>query len=259
MPNWSALEFDAYAARLPQAYWLKATLEQKMLHAKLLNMTKAKIAGPITDVRIDQGRGVTELTVIAPDHPRLLSVFAGACAAMGANIVNAQIFTTKDGLSLNTIFISRAFSYDEDEQRRADSIVLAIERALSGQVRLQDLIAARTRQVEEHREVFHIPAEVSIDNALSGRFTVVEVTGLDRPGLLYELTAALSRLSLNIASARIATFGEKAADVFYVTDLIGEKITSADKQEAIRWAILGIFETGEPSAAHNKPVVRPNF
>jgi len=102
---------------------------------------------------------------------------------------------------------------------------------------------------EEHRKLFYIPAEVSIDNALSGRFTVVEVTGLDRPGLLYELTAALSRLSLNIASARIATFGEKAADVFYVTDLMGEKITSVYKQEAIRRAILGIFGTAEPPAS----------
>jgi [protein-PII] uridylyltransferase len=256
LPNWSALEFDVYAARLPEAYWLKATLEQKILHAKLLNKTESEIAGPITDVRTDQSRGVTELTVIARDHPRLLSVVAGACATMGANIVTAQIFTTKDGLSLNTIFISRTFSYDEDEQRRADSVVLIIQRALSGQIRLQDLVAARTRQVEEHREVFHIPAEVSIDNALSGRFTIVEVTGLDRPGLLYELTAALSRLSLNIASARIATFGEKAADVFYVTDLMGEKITSVYKQEAIRRAILGIFGTGEPTAS-TQTAIRP--
>jgi [protein-PII] uridylyltransferase len=242
LPSWSDLDFEAYAARLPQAYWLKATLEQKMLHARLLNMTEVALAEPITHIRADRDRGVTELTVIVPDHARLLSILAGACAAMGANIVEAEVFTTADGLSLNTIFISRAFSYDEDEQRRAGNIVLAIERTLSGQVRLQDLIAARTRQVEEHHEVFHIPAEVSIDNSLSGRFTVVEVTGLDRPGLLYELTAALSRLSLNIASARIATFGEKAADVFYVTDLTGEKISSAHKQEAIRGAILRIFD-----------------
>jgi [protein-PII] uridylyltransferase len=68
------------------------------------------------------------------------------------------------------------------------------------------------------------------------------VTGLDRPGLLYELTAIMSRLSLNIASAHITTFGEKAADVFYVTDLTGEKISSAHRQETIRRAILGVFD-----------------
>ena len=93
--------------------------------------------------------------------------------------------------------------------------------------------------------MFRIHPEVSIDNTLSNRFTVLEVTGLDRPGLLYELTAILSRLSLNIASAHIATFGEKAADVFYVTDFTGEKITSAQKQEAIRRAILQNFRAGQ--------------
>ncbi|MGH6800222.1 MAG: hypothetical protein ACRECZ_02180, partial [Methylocella sp.] len=65
------------------------------------------------------------------------------------------------------------------------------------------------------------------------------------PGLLYELTAIMSRLSLNIASAHIATFGEKAADVFYVTDLTGEKITSAHRQDAIRRAILGVFDPAQ--------------
>jgi [protein-PII] uridylyltransferase len=144
-------------------------------------------------------------------------------------------------LALDTIFVSRAFSHDEDELRRAGNIVLAIERSLSGQIRLQDVIAARTRQAGEDN-VFRIPPEVSIDNTLSNRFTVLEVTGLDRPGLLYELTAILSRLCLNIASAHIATFGEKAADVFYVTDFTGEKITSVHKQDAIRRAILRIFE-----------------
>jgi [protein-PII] uridylyltransferase len=242
LPEWSGLDFEAYAARLPQAYWLKATPEQKLLHAKLLNMTEVEVPAPISHIHTDRDRGVTELTIIAPDHARLLSIIAGACAATGANIVDAQVFTTADGMALDTIFISRVFSYDEDELRRAGNIVLTIERALTGQIWLEDVIAARTRQDGEERNVFRIPPEVSIDNTLSNRFTVVEVTGLDRPGLLYDLTAILSRLGLNIASAHIATFGEKAADVFYVTDFAGEKITSANKQDAIRSAVLRIFD-----------------
>ena len=242
LPEWSGLDFEAYAARLPQAYWLKASLEEKLLHAKLLNRTEIEVSAPITHIRTDRDRGVTELTIIAPDHARLLSIVAGACAATGANIVDAQVFTTADGMALDTIFVSRVFGYDEDELRRADSIVLTIERALSGQIWLQDVIAARTRSAGDDRTVFRIPPEVSIDNTLSNRLTVLEVTGLDRPGLLYELTAILSRLCLNIASAHIVTFGEKAADVFYVTDFTGEKITSTHKQEAIRRAILRIFD-----------------
>ncbi len=249
LPKWSDLDFEAYAARLPQAYWLKATIEQKLLHAKLLNMTEVEIPAPVTDILVDRDRSVTGLTVIAPDHARLLSTVAGACAATGANIVDAQVFTTADGMALDTIFVSRAFKYDEDELRRAGSIVLAIERALSGQVKLRDMVAARTQQAGERRDVFRIHPEVSINNTLSNRFTVLEVTGLDRPGLLYELTAIMSWLNLNIASAHIATFGEKAADVFYVSDLMGEKIASVHRQEAIRRAILGVFDPAKEASA----------
>ncbi len=70
---------------------------------------------------------------------------------------------------------------------------------------------------------------------------MVEVTGLDRPGLLFELTATLSKLNLNITSAHVATFGERAVDVFYVTDLFGAKIASATRQAAIKRALIGLF------------------
>ena len=78
----------------------------------------------------------------------------------------------------------------------------------------------------------------SIDNALSNQFTVVEVSGLDRPGLLFELTNTLSDLNLDITSAHITTFGEKAVDVFYVTDLTNKKITSPQRHAAIRTRLL---------------------
>ncbi len=124
----------------------------------------------------------------------------------------------------STRFSFRALSHTTKTSCAVPSnIVLTIERALSGQIRLQDVIAARTQAAGEDRNVFRIPPEVSIDNSLSNRLTVLEVTGLDRPGLLYELTAILSWLNLNIASAHIVTFGEKAADVFYVTDLMPER------------------------------------
>jgi [protein-PII] uridylyltransferase len=249
LPHWQPLDFEAYSARFPPAYWLKATPEQKILHAKLLNMTEVEVPAPITDIRVHRERGVTELTVIAPDHARLLSIIAGACAATGANIVDAQIFTTADGMAVDTIFVSRAFVFDVDEMRRASNVVLTIERALRGQISLRQLVAARSLQASSNHEVFRIPPEVSVDNTLSNRFTVLEVTGLDRPGLLYELTSILSGLGLNIASAHIATFGEKAADVFYVTDFTGEKITSPTKREAIRRAVLKIFEPAKDASA----------
>jgi len=249
LPNWTDLDFEAYAARHQQPYWLKVDLAHKIHHAKLLNMTEVEMPAPITDIETHAARGVTELTVIAPDHPRLLSIIAGACAASGANIVDAQVFTTVDGLALDTIYISRAFDFDEDELRRANKITLAIERSLTGEIRLQDMIASRRDHRQERGKTFHVPPHVTIDNSLSNRFTVVEVSGLDRPGLLFDLTTILSKLELNIGSAHIVTFGEKAADVFYVTDFTGAKITSGSLKSAIRHRILDKFQSFEEQHA----------
>jgi len=80
---------------------------------------------------------------------------------------------------------------------------------------------------------------------------VIEVSGLDRTGLLYDLTNVISRLNLNIGSAHVVTFGEKAVDSFYVTDLTGAKITQAARQANIRKQLLEIFEkTTRVSAEH---------
>jgi [protein-PII] uridylyltransferase len=245
---WSKEELDAYITRQYPAYWLKVDLPHKVSHANFLKSAQAAGKAVATGVGFDTARGVTELTVLAPDHPRLLSVIAGACAAAGSNIVDAQIFTTTDGLALDTIAISREFEHNEDEARRAVRIADSIERALRGELRLPDVVAKRTAR-KARLKAFAIEPEVMINNQWSNRYTVVEVTGLDRPGLLYELTATLSKLSLNIASAHVATFGERVVDVFYVTDLLGAQITSPSRQAAIKRALLPLFTEDERKPA----------
>jgi [protein-PII] uridylyltransferase len=243
LPKLDDAMFDAYAQRHYPAYWLKVDPQRKLKHAQLVFRGDASEGSLLTETATDAFRGVTELTVLAIDHPRLLAIITGACAAAGANIVEAQIFTTTDGMALDTIFISRAFEDDGDELRRAERVADHIARALKNEIRLPDVIAAR-RNPTPRDEAFSLVPDVVIDNALSDKSTVIEVTGLDRPGLLYELTTVLGKLNLNINTARIVTFGEKAVDVFYVTDLTGGKIVNPQRQGALRRAILEVFGHG---------------
>ena len=183
LPGWSDPEFEAYAARHYPAYWLKVDLRAPGRSTPSCSMPwPSEVRSLATEVATDAFRGVTELTVVAPDHPRLLSIIAGACASAGGNIVDAQIFTTTDGLALDTIFMSRAFDRDEDELRRAERIAQAIEKALRGEIRLGEIIAAKRGRRRPRRRPSRIAPEVTIDNNLSNRYTVVEVSGLDRPG-----------------------------------------------------------------------------
>lgn len=248
LADWPDTLRDAYLARHYSPYWIKTDLARQEKHARFLHQAESEGRTTATLVETDQFRGVTELTILAPDHPRLLAIVTGACAAAGGNIVDAQIFTTTDGLVVDTISVSRAFDMDDDELRRAERIAAAIERALKGEIRIADLVAQR-RAPPPRGGTFQVAPEVIIDNVLSARHTVLEVAGLDRPGLLYDLTTAIGKLNLNIASAHIATFGEKAVDVFYVTDLTNAKIVSTARQLTIRKALLDVF-----AFWHDKPV-----
>ena len=200
------------------------------------------------NVGFDEARGVTELTILATDHPWLLSIIAGACASAGANIVDAQIYTTTDGRALDTIAISREYDRDEDEGRRATRIGEMIEQVLEGKLRLPEVVARKRRQRAARCAPFVVEPEVTINNQWSDRYTVIEVSGLDRPGLLYQLTTAISKLNLNIASAHVATFGERARDVFYVTDLLGAQINAPTRQAAIKSALIHLLASEDKVA-----------
>jgi [protein-PII] uridylyltransferase len=245
--EWPETEVDAYMGRHYPAYWLKVELPRKIRHARFMRSSEQAGHKLAINVGFDEARAVTELTILATDHPWLLSIIAGACASAGANIVDAQIYTTTDGRALDTIAISREYDRDEDEGRRATRIGDMIEEVLEGKLRLPEAVARRAAGRGKLKP-FVVEPEVTINNQWSELYTVIEVSGLDRPGLLYQLTTALSKLNLNIASAHVATFGERARDVFYVTDLLGAQINAPTRQAAIKSALLHLLATDEAVA-----------
>src|SRR5665213_3657934 len=242
--QWPPERLETYIAHLYPAYWLKVDLAHKIEHAHFVRVAEDAKKNLATSISFDANRAVIELSVLAPDHPWLLSIIAGACSMTGANIVDAQIYTTTDGRALDTISLSREFERDEDEQRRANRIAETIEKALRGELRLPDVVTKRAPP-KGRIKAFVVEPSVTINNQWSHRYTMVEVTGLDRTGLLYEMTGTLSKLNLNIASAHVATFGERAVDVFYVVDLLGAQIPSPTRQAAIKRALIGLFARGE--------------
>jgi [protein-PII] uridylyltransferase len=233
LKDWPSAEFKGFVDRQYPDYWLRTDTNRQVEHAKLLRRADHEGLHLASDTKTDAFKAVTDLTLVAPNHPRLLSLFAGACSAAGANIASAQIITTRDGYALDTFLLNRGFQDDEDEIRRGRRIGDMIGRLLRGEVWLKDLLASR-RSAASRVLAFTVEPEVIINNSSSDQFTVIEVAGRDRTGLLYELTAALSDLLLDITSAHITTFGEKAVDVFYVTDLMGKKITHEPRQKTIR-------------------------
>jgi [protein-PII] uridylyltransferase len=233
LSDWPQAALERFINRHYPSYWLRSDLDTIVEQAKLVRTAEEERKSLVTHFSTDAFRAVTEITLFAPNHPRLLAMVAGACTGAGANIVDAQISTTRDGMALDTIHLEREFDHAEDEERRAARIASSIEKLLKGEARLADVVATK-KKPKARLSAFTVEPQVVIDNTLSDALTVIEINGLDRPGLLYDVTRTISDLNLDIASAHIATFGEKAVDVFYVTDLTGKKITSSSRESMIR-------------------------
>ncbi len=245
LSDWPKDQRQALLDKHYPAYLLNVALERKIAHANMIRKAAGNSTKLIINFKTDEFTEITEITVFAIDHPSLLSTVTGACAALGANIVDAQIYTTKDGMALNSIFIQRKFPNLEDEENRARRIAATIEKSLRGQIKLPELLKSRDRP-KSRLKAFSVEPSVIIDNSRSNIFTVLEVRGLDRPGLLFELTHALFELNINVGSAHIATFGERAVDVFYVKDLTGLKITNEQRHLKIKQHLLSVFERHKP-------------
>jgi len=210
---------------------------------------------PLTvETRVDPKASVTEITVYTGDHPGLFSQLAGALALAGANIVDAKILTMSNGMALDSFLVQDAEGGAFDRPEKLAKLAVIFERVLAGERNPQIELAAPRRYAARTRTM-QVPPRVLIDNAASATHTVLEVNGRDRPGILFELTRALTQLNLQINSAKISTYGEKVVDVFYVKDLFGHKVDHEQRLAEIRARLTEVL--AEPAAAPAEPPVRP--
>ncbi|CEF42303.1 [protein-PII] uridylyltransferase [Acetobacter senegalensis] len=230
-------------------YWLSFDHETHKRHARLIREADAKDAPLTVEVLPLPARGVTEVTVYTIDVPGLFSKIAGALALAGASIVDARIHTMMHGMALDTFWIQDTAGSAYEETHRLARLSSLIEQALSGQLDIGTEIArAGFGHMPLRMRAIHVPPRVVIDNGASNTYTVIEINGRDRPGLLHDVTAAMSEENLQIASAHITTYGVRAVDVFYVKDLFGLKITDKKRLDEIRDRLLSCMKAAEAEA-----------
>ena len=239
---WPEAQVEAFVGRQDAAYWMRTSLAHQLIHANLMLRASEREPAFAYQITTDSFTSLTELHLWTADRPGLTAVIAGACAAAKANIVGASLSTTRDGVAINSFSLHRQFPDDREEKEFTARIAANIEPALKGKRDIRKIISQKTRP-RPRLEAFSVEPRVSIDNSMSDELTVIEVNGLDRTGLLYDLACILTGLNIDISSAHIATFGEKAVDVFYVTDSARKKITREAIQKKLRESLLEAFES----------------
>jgi [protein-PII] uridylyltransferase len=234
-------------------YWLSFDPETHARHAHMIREAERDAAPLTVRSRVIEARAVTEVTVYCTDHPGLFSRIAGALAVAGASIVDARIHTMTNGMALDTFWVQDAAGGAFDAPHRLARLAVLIEQSLSGRLRLEAEIGKLRREPARLRAV-QIPPRVVIDNHASNSHTVIEVNGRDRPGLLHDVTAAISEQGLQIGSAHITTYGVRAVDVFYVKDVFGLKVENERKLRTLRDALVGAL--GGTEAVQAEETVR---
>ncbi len=228
-------------------YWLAFDDAAHERHARLV--TEADAAGQLLAVaaRSDPFSAVTEIVLYTPDHPGLFSRLAGAISISGGSIVDAKAFTTADGFALDVFSVQDADGGPFGDAARVERLRQAIERTIAGEIWPRALFAKRPNP--RRKNAFKVSPRVHFDNEASAIATVIEVEGLDRPGLLYEVTHAIFESGLSISSAMVSTYGERAIDVFYVRDGYGHKIGHPDRINAVEARLLKALEPAALEAA----------
>ncbi len=171
----------------------------------------------------DEFRAVTEITFCLTNRPNLFRLLAGVMAWMGAGIVSARIRVLADGAAIATLGVQD--THEESlvaEEKRLQHLPTLLEQALKGELDFARELPRR-RRVKRQQQVA-VEAGVYIDNKVSAQATVIEVNARDRFGLLYDILGALEACKLQVITAHIATYGQKAVDVFYVKDAYGIKL-----------------------------------
>jgi [protein-PII] uridylyltransferase len=229
LSGWEPAALRAETDRHYAAYWQGLSTETQAVFARLLlDLRDDEIR---IDLHPEPARDATRACFALADHPGIFSRLAGALALVGANVVDARTYTSKDGYA-TAVFWIQDIEGKPYEVSRLPRLRKMIERTLLGEVRARDALKDRDRIKKRERE-FRFPTHVTIDNEGSDIYTIIEVDTRDRPGLLYDLARTLAAANIYIASAVIATYGAQAVDTFYVKDMFGLKLYTRSRQEAL--------------------------
>ncbi len=244
LSDWDRKDVKIETGRHYPPYWQGLTVQSHIAFAHMLRDIRDDQIR--IDIEDDADRDATRICFALVDHPGIFSRLAGALAMVGANVVDARTYTSKDGYATAVFWVQDGDGHPYDPTR-IPRLKTTIDKTLKGEVIARQGLADRDKIKRRERD-FRVPTAIAFDNEGSEIYTIVEVDTRDRPGLLHDLTRVLASSNISISSAVIATYGAQVVDTFYVKDMFGLKIYSGSKQKALERKLREAIETGAKRA-----------
>ncbi|MEQ8365670.1 MAG: [protein-PII] uridylyltransferase, partial [Roseicyclus sp.] len=229
LDGWPKPDLKAEIDRHYGPYWQGLDLTSQITFATLLR----GLGGDEIhiDTQQDEDRDATRVCFALNDHPGIFCRLAGALSLVGANVVDARTYTSKDGYATAVFWVQDADG-NPFETARLPRLKSMIEKTLKGEVIASRALEGRNK-IKKRERPFDVPTTITFDNEGSEIYTIIEVDTRDRPGLLYDLTKTLAASNIYISSAVIATYGAQVVDTFYVKDMFGLKLHTKSRQEGL--------------------------
>jgi [protein-PII] uridylyltransferase len=232
----------SFLAAMPERYTFANDPQHIVEHAKFV-FENAGVQAKVRAVSLEPPYG--EFAFLADDRPGLLALIAASIAAAHIHVITAQIYSFVDeqgrprALDLFWVNARERIRTGRTLATRFEQNLLNL---LGGAIDARDFVTKLPDQGRwASRVTPAVATTVSIDNRGATRETVLEVITRDRPGLLFELASTIQRAGLAISLAKINTEGHQVADVFYVTEPGGGKVTDplrlAQLEDTIRLAV----------------------
>ncbi len=231
-------QVSAVWAEFSDEYFLRHKADEIAWHTQLIAAHDAP-EKPLIAVRQEGPRGGSEIFVYTRDAQRLFAQTTSILEQLGLTVVDARIITSRSGHTLDSYVVLDDSGAPIEASYRLDEIRNRLQQGLASKDGTPQPVARRTPR---HLQHFPLPTRIDFSTDLNGERTVVELIAADRPGLLSRVGQAFSSCGARVQNAKIGTFGNRAEDVFYITDERDMAITDPARLEALHKALLDALE-----------------
>ena len=218
--------------RLEDDYFLRYSADEIAWHGRAI--LNHKDGETLILTRQQTVRGGTEIFLYTPIKEHQFTTTTTALDQIGLTIVDARIMPSRDHYTLDTYIVLEEDGKPISGQYRLDEIDHALRRLLSDPDAVQQTV---TRHMPRQLKHFSIPTQVVFREDAANQRTIMEVVCSDRPGLLSHIARALASCNVLLQNAKIATFGERAEDIFFITDAKFQPLSTIHS-DSLREAIV---------------------